>query len=147
MKSLFTPFGIWLPRNSGAQAELPSTLDLSNHDVNERLSMLKTKGHPLLTLINIRGHVMLYMGQKREDEETAMTYQNIWGMSDAKNTKRYVIGQSVFLPLLTSFPEHSDILSEAARPAFKLIYLDALDTTPESQHNFIHQFLHANQAH
>lgn len=64
LKSIFTPFGIWLPRNSGQQAQLDSTLDLSKHNLDERLSLLKEKGHPLMTIIYIRGHVMLYLGNK-----------------------------------------------------------------------------------
>lgn len=137
LKNLFTPFGIWLPRNSGSQALYSkAVVDLSNLDVKERLSYLKQKGHPLMTLIYIEGHIMLYVGNRltADKQVEAMTYQNIWGLSPLNRDKRYVIGQSVFLPLLTVYPERPDIQSLANKHYFKLIYLDKLDKsiTPEA---------------
>src|SRR5690606_3490716 len=81
MKSIFAPFGIWLPRNSAQQAQLSSTLNLSKNNIDERISLLKEKGHPLMTLIYIGGHVMLYIGNKDIDNNKAavITYQNVWG--------------------------------------------------------------------
>ena len=139
MKSLFTPFGIWLPRNSSAQAKFSSALDLSDSSVEERIRVLKSQGHPLMTLINIGGHVMLYVGQK-PGENAPITYQNVWGLRNIDADKRYVIGQSVFLPLLTYFPEQPDIQSEANHSVFKLVYLDALDSTSESPSRFVQRF-------
>lgn len=142
MKSLFAPFGIWLPRNSGAQAKLNATLDLSGNSVDERIHILKSQGHALMTLIYIRGHVMLYVGQKANHQDSVpMTYQNVWGLRNTDEDRRYVIGQSVFLPLLTYFPEHSDIQSQANHSDFKLIYLDSLEsTTTESPSMFVKRF-------
>jgi hypothetical protein len=124
IKSIFTPFGIWLPRNSGQQAKLGSGLDLSKKDVDERISLLKAKGHPLMTIIYINGHVMLYIGNNKA---RAMTYQNIWGVSPVSRDKRYVIGQSLFFPLLKRYPENPDVASLAGGPNFKLVFLDELN--------------------
>jgi len=44
LKSLFTPFGIWLPRNSSQQARYTS-LDLSAKTTDERINTLATQGH------------------------------------------------------------------------------------------------------
>lgn len=142
MKSLFTPFGIWLPRNSAAQAKLGTTLDLSESSVDQRIRMLKSEGHAFMTIIYIRGHVMLYVGQKPGDHQDGvpMTYQNVWGFRNMDADRRYVIGQSAFLPLSTNFPEHPDILSQANHPTFKLIYLDALGATSESPKMFMKRF-------
>jgi cell wall-associated NlpC family hydrolase len=128
LKSLFTPFGIWLPRNSSQQARLTS-LDLSTKNPEERIQALTTQGHPLMTIIYIGGHVMLYLGSyKHEDQEsTPITYQNIWGLAPPSKDKRYILGQSVLLPLLKYYPEYPDARSLAGSSYFKLIFLDELN--------------------
>ncbi|QMT60261.1 NlpC/P60 family protein [Legionella sp. PC997] len=135
LKSIFTPFGIWLPRNSAQQAKISSGIDLTKNTVDERISTLKTQGHPLMTLVYIGGHVMLYLGNKSINHEVAaMTYQNIWGLSPESRDKRYVIGQALFFPLLKYYPENPDISSLANKSFFKMIHLDELSTkdiTPE----------------
>lgn len=142
MKSLFTPFGIWLPRNSGQQAQLNTTLDLSKNTMDERLRGLKENGRPLLTLIYIGGHVMLYLGEHTVNgQPMPMTYQNIWGLSPESRDKRYVIGQSLFFPLLSSYPEQPDATSLANKSYFKLIPLDKLNVKPDSPSGFASQFL------
>jgi cell wall-associated NlpC family hydrolase len=143
MKSIFTPFGIWLPRNSAQQAKLSSTLDSSKNNVDERIHLLKEKGHPLMTIIYIGGHVMLYIGNNdlANNQKAAMTYQNIWGMSPEYRDKRYVIGQSLFFPLLKQYPENSEVSSLANKSNFTLIYLDGLDVNGDSPPGFANRFL------
>ena len=128
MKSIFTAFGIWLPRNSAQQAQLNSTVDLSDNNVDDRIKTLKEKGHPLMTIIYINGHIMLYVGNKDIDNRgvEAITYQNIWGMAPKSRDRRYVIGQSLFFPLLKSYPENPDVISLADKAIFKLVYLDKI---------------------
>jgi cell wall-associated NlpC family hydrolase len=138
LKSMFTPFAIWLPRNSAQQAQLGSSLDLSKNNVDERLNLLKEKGHPLMTIIYIGGHVMLYVGNRKAD---AITYQNIWGLSPENRDKRYVIGQSLFLPLLKYYPENPDVSSLAGKSKFKLVYLDELNLKSELPQRFAAKFL------
>ncbi|WP_133140209.1 SH3 domain-containing protein [Legionella genomosp. 1] len=135
LKSLFTPLGIWLPRNSAQQGQLGSVVDLSKKNVDERLALLKEKGHPLMTLIYIGGHVMLYLGNKNtsNNESEAITYQNIWGLSPPTKDKRYVIGQSLFFPLLKYYPENTDLSSLADKGYFKLVFLDQLNNSGSPQ--------------
>lgn len=142
MKSIFTVFGIWLPRDSAQQAQLSSTLDLSKNTVDKRISLLKEKGHPMMTIIYISGHVMLYVGNKDIDNNkaAAITYQNVWGMAPENRDKRYVIGQSLFFPLLKNYPENPDVTSLASKSHFKLIFLDELDLN-DSPHGFANRFL------
>lgn len=142
LKSLFTPLGIWLPRNSAQQSKLSTTEDLTKHSLNDRLAMLKAKGHPFMTIIYIGGHVMLYLGTTKagSQESEAMTYQNVWGLSPATKDKRYVIGQSLFLPLLKSYPENREISSLADHSFFKLIYLDELPQKQLAPQAFARQF-------
>ncbi|PJD92779.1 MAG: hypothetical protein CK424_04160 [Legionella sp.] len=138
MKSIFTPFGVWLPRNSAQQAKLDATENLSVLNMDERLKVLQEKGHPLMTLIFIGGHVMLYLGQH---QEAAMTYQNVWGLAPIARDKRYVIGKSVFLPLLASYPDNLDVMSLANKSIFKLIYLDTLPQVKDTPESFVARFM------
>lgn len=147
LKSLFTPFGIWLPRNSSQQAKLNASMDLSKNTLDERLAALKEKGHPLMTIIYIGGHVMLYVGNKTTNNGVeAVTYQNVWGLSPANKDKRYVIGQALFLPLLKQYPENAEINSLANSSYFKLIFLDELDTKIASPQDFIRYFSKSDSA-
>ena len=82
---------------------------------------------------------MLYMGV--QDQEV-MTYQQIWGFPSLNGDKRYVIGQSVFLPLLTSFSD-LDMKSQANKAYCKLVYLDKLNRKVSSPEVFAHAYLHA----
>ncbi len=131
MKVLFTPLGFWLPRNSGMQAALDTTLDLSSYNVDERLEQLKTEGDPLMTIVYIGGHILLYVGQKEiNGQSEAMTYQNIWGLSPRDRSTRFVIGKSVFIPMLKQYPENPALASPADKKYFKLLQMDKL--TPKS---------------
>ncbi|MDR3502415.1 MAG: SH3 domain-containing protein [Legionella sp.] len=143
IKSIFTPFGIWLPRNSAQQARLSATLDLSKNTVDERISLLKEKGHPLMTIIYINGHVMLYVGTKdiNDNKAAAITYQNVWGLSPDSHDKRYIIGQSLFFPLFKQYPETPDASSLASKSSFKLIYLDEFNLKANSPQGFASSFL------
>lgn len=139
MKSLFTPFAIWLPRNSAQQAKLTASFDMSTVPPNERLKGLKDRGHPLMTLIYIGGHVMLYLGEKKlpaDNHTKLMSYQNLWGISSLNQDKRYVIGQSVFFPIVQQYPEFPDGLSQINKSIFKLIYLDELKINTQSPQSY-----------
>ena len=141
MKNLFTPLGIWLPRNSGMQQQLNQTIDLSKYTVDERLALLKKKGHALMTLIYKKGHIMLYVGNtKINNQSEAVTYQNVWGLSPENKATRYVIGGSVFLPMLKTFQENTQINSQASGPAFKLVQLDEVGSTEMSPQKFADSF-------
>lgn len=141
LKSLFTPFGIWLPRNSFQQSQMGTPVDLSSESEEKRIQILKEKGQPWLTLIYVKGHVMLYTGiENFNQQEVAMTYQNIWGLSPNDKSTRYVIGQSVFLPLLKQYPEQPAAASLANKSTFKLINLNQLPTQAPTTNYFIKQF-------
>ncbi|HHF0529900.1 TPA: SH3 domain-containing protein [Legionella anisa] len=149
LKSIFTPFGIWLPRNSAQQAKLGSGIDLTQNTVDERISALKVQGHPLMTLIYIGGHVMLYLGNKpvNNHELVAITYQNLWGLSPESKDKRYVIGQSLFFPLLKYYPENPDVSSLANKSYFKMIHLDELSTKGTTPEAFSRSFIKPDSPH
>ncbi|WP_287496536.1 SH3 domain-containing C40 family peptidase [Pandoraea sp. CB10b_02] len=120
-RSLFAPFGVWLPRHSSDQLRAGRRTDLRDADIDTRLRTLAERGRPLMTLVHINGHIMLYLGNaQRNGESVPMTYQNVWGLSPADNSRRNVIGGAVILPLLKTYPEDPQARSLAAKPLFEI---------------------------
>jgi hypothetical protein len=100
LKDLFTPFGLWLPRNSGQQArEGGQFLPLGNLEPSQREQVLLDRGVPFLTLVWRPGHIMLYIGAH---QGRAMVLHSMWGLktSDGQGREgRYVVGRSVITSL------------------------------------------------
>jgi cell wall-associated NlpC family hydrolase len=136
IKNLLTAFGIWLPRNTPQQPLAGNTVDLSNEPVENRLADLMKQGHPLLTLITIGGHVMLYVGNYTNPLQPntlmPMTYQNAWGLEPNPPVRRAVIGKAVFFPLLSHYPEDTTLESQANKTYFRLTNLDEFPRVLES---------------
>lgn len=99
IRDMFAPFGIWLPRNSAAQArkgEIISFVGLSN---DEKLSMIKNRGVPFETIIYLKGHVLLYIGAYQDN---VLVMHNFWGVRtiDKEGNKgRHVIGKAIISTL------------------------------------------------
>lgn len=103
LKSLFAPFGIWLPRNSAAQARAARNMSLENLLPKARRAAILKYGKPFTTLISVTGHVMLYIGKYKGD---VMTFQNVWAfatMSRNRKMGRDIIGRAVLMPLKLSY--------------------------------------------
>ena len=78
IRDLLAPFGIWLPRHSADQAsEGGRYLDLSNLSVGEKKKLIIDRGVPYLTLLWLRGHIMLYIGS--HDGEP-LVFHNFWSV-------------------------------------------------------------------
>lgn len=130
-RSLFAPFGIWLERHSSDQLRAGRRVDLRQSDTPTRLRYLAEHGRPLMTLIHIPGHIMLYLGNATIDGKTVpITYQNIWGLSPADNSRRNVIGGSVIFPLLETYPEDPSVQSLAGKSLFEISTIDDGNDTP-----------------
>lgn len=132
MQSIFTTFGIWLPRNSADQVSAGDIEDLSMKTTTERINQVFSDAHKLATLVYIKGHIMLYIGNYNYFGISAPTvYNNLWGLRPADNSYRAIIGQASFFPLFSSYlyPEDKNLISLADsqyRPIFKLSFLDKL---------------------
>lgn len=131
LKSLFTPFGIWLPRHSSDQVTVSKMVDMTAYASEERLHYLMQNGKAFITIIYIGGHIVLYIGNypnpnSSDHAPIAMTYQNMWGLSPAPPNRRAVIGQSVIFPMLLQFPEDTSLHSQADKHYFEVAYLDQL---------------------
>jgi hypothetical protein len=78
LKDLFTPFGLWLPRHSSDQALKGGVfIDLSSFAPEVREPMILKQGMPFLTLIWVKGHIMLYIGSHRG---RPLVFHNMWGI-------------------------------------------------------------------
>ncbi len=131
MKAIFTMFGFYMPRNSKNQALAGLNVDISNLTPKERANYLIKNGNPFFTLVQLPGHILLYIGDYRSrGMEYPMTYQQMWGLSPSDGSSRSVIGKSVFFPLLLKYPEDTSLSSELDKKKFNLIYLDQ---APEKQ--------------
>ena len=124
LQSIFSAFGVWLPRHSSSQMAAGDMTDLSADTPAQRLDYLISHGKPMRTLVYIGGHVMLYLGNTtREGRTVPLVYQNIWGVRPADNSRRAIIGGSVVFPLLLSIPEDPSLESLAATRVFQVSVL------------------------
>jgi len=97
-KDFLTPFSIWLPRNSAAQKNSGEYLRLKGWNNKEKEMLIKTYGIAFLSLICLKGHVMLYAGTLNDK---VMVMHNMWGIKTLKDGEegRYVIGKTVISDL------------------------------------------------
>jgi cell wall-associated NlpC family hydrolase len=128
LQSVYTPFGIWLPRNSSKQIASREIIDKSSLTTQEQLQFLKENGRKFTTLIYTKGHVMMYIGSypnpnSPTHEPMVMTYQNVWGLSPQDRKYRAIIGKAVLFPLLEKYPENKK-LRFTTKKCFQLIHLD-----------------------
>lgn len=133
LKALYTPFGIYLPRNSGAQAGAGKTVDLASSSPGERIRFLAEQGKALRSFVFIGGHVMAYLGNASLGNTIVpMTFQNIWGLAPMDRSRRAVIGGSVIFPLLEQYPEDISLVSLAAKKYFTVVFLDEIPAGPRN---------------
>ena len=93
-RDLMTPFGIWLPRNSGAQGRTGAPIDISGLYVDDKERLVLTEAVPFASLVVMKGHVVLYVGRWRD---RAAIVHNLWGIrvQGAPGSDRLVIGRTV----------------------------------------------------
>jgi len=82
LKDIFAPFGIWLPRHSADQVkEAGYFIDLADMPRQEKEKIILEQGVPYLTLLWMKGHIMLYMGVH---DGKPLIFHNVWGMTGKK---------------------------------------------------------------
>ncbi|MBQ4077336.1 MAG: SH3 domain-containing protein [Mailhella sp.] len=95
MQDLFTPFGLWLPRNSSKQAQEGAALKLEGMSAEAKEKALREQAVPFRTLIAMPGHIGLYAGQW---QGRAAMFHNMWGVRNTLpggKAGRLVIGRAV----------------------------------------------------
>lgn len=97
-QDFFSSFGIYLKRNSEAQTKLHKYIDLSALSNDEKKAKIKNKGIAFLTLIYLKGHIMLYIGTFNNEP---LVMHNIWGIKTFNFFKegRNIIGKTVITSL------------------------------------------------
>ena len=98
LRDLYTPFGIWLPRNSYQQSKVGDVLSLEGLSDEEKIVTIKEKAIPFKTLLYKKGHIVLYVGTFND---AIIVFQNTWGIRTKKNGKegRFIIGKTIFSTL------------------------------------------------
>ena len=94
-RELLTPFGIWLPRNSVSQARTGSITMLEGMPTEVKEEQILRNGVPFLSLVGMRGHIMLYVGKYNG---RPAIFHNVWGVRTVEGTDtdhRFVIGRAV----------------------------------------------------
>ncbi|WXG60402.1 NlpC/P60 family protein [Campylobacter concisus] len=94
-KDLLASFGVWLPRNSRAQANIGEKINLKGLSNAAKSKEIKEKGVPYLTLVHLPGHIMLYAGYKGDD---IYVVHDAWGLKTANNG-RALIGATAITTL------------------------------------------------
>ncbi len=116
-KDFFTPFGIYLKRNSFGQTQRGKYISLQDLSDEEKKKEIANNGIPFLTLIYLKGHIMLYIGLK---ENEPLVFHNVWGIKTLdKNGEdgRFIIGRAVITTLnpgseLANFVREKNILAK-----------------------------------
>ena len=98
LMDLFSPFGIWLPRNSSKQGNIGEVIDIETLDEDEKIKIIKEKAIPFKTFLYKRGHIMLYVGTYNDK---IIIFHNTWGIKtkDGKKEGRFLIGKTIFSTL------------------------------------------------
>ncbi|WP_457747774.1 SH3 domain-containing protein [Sulfurimonas sp.] len=116
LRDFFTPFGIWLPRNSFMQSKVGKVISLENMSNKEKIKTIKKYGVAFETLLYKKGHIVLYVGTYNDE---VIIFHNTWGIKTKKGSKegRYIIGKPIFSTLelgdkLEDFDEDASILTK-----------------------------------
>ena len=99
IRDLFTPFGLWLPRNSKEQAETGRFINIRNLTPSERVPQIIKQGVPWRTLLWMPGHIMLYIGVHQGQP---LIFHNFWSIRtrDADGNKgKLIVGRAAVTTL------------------------------------------------
>ncbi len=114
LMDLYSPFGIWLPRNSSKQGEIGEVIEIGSLDENEKVQIIKEKAIPFKTFLYKRGHIMLYVGIYNNK---IIIFHNAWGIKtkDGEKEGRFIIGKTIFSTLrvgkeLENYDENGELL-------------------------------------
>jgi hypothetical protein len=99
IRDLFTPFGLWLPRNSWEQAEAGRFISLRGLPPAEKEALIVSRGVPWRTLLWKPGHIMLYIGAHQGQP---LIFHSFWSVTtrDAVGNKgRVIVGRAAVTTL------------------------------------------------
>ena len=91
-KDFLAGFGLWLPRNSKAQASMGEKISLKGLSEREKLKIIKERGVPYMTLVYLPGHIMLYVGARGED---LLVMHDAWGIKTNGGGRAIIGGTAI----------------------------------------------------
>ncbi len=106
LRDFYLPFGIWLPRGSANQINSGRSISLEGLSGSAKERLIKEKGVPFLTLVYLKGHIMLYVGNKNGK---ALVFHDKWGVAVSNGTGgvyKHVIGKSIVSTLTPASELH-----------------------------------------
>jgi cell wall-associated NlpC family hydrolase len=99
LRDIYSPFGIWLPRNSGSQiAAGEKIFDIEGLSNSGKMRELRDSALPCLSLIYKPGHIVMYLGTHNNQ---MMIFHSVWGVKTKNLTAlgRYIIGGTTITDL------------------------------------------------
>lgn len=115
-RDLYALFGLYLARNSAGQKQNGDYISLKELSNNQKKQKILQLAKPFLTVIYLKGHVMLYVGEKNGEP---IVFHQVWGVRTLEKNKegRFIIGKSSFTTIepgkeLASFDPNSSILTK-----------------------------------
>lgn len=94
-EDLFAAIGFWLPRNANDQAAQYPSVQLAGLSQRKKNQLIHQQAIPFFTLIHLRGHVMLYLG---EQHRQPFVFHNAWGLTNWRDGRIH-IGHAMISPL------------------------------------------------
>ena len=99
IRDLFTPFGLWLPRNSKEQAEAGRFISLRGLPPAEKTALIVSRGVPWRTLLWTPGHIMLYIGVHQGQPLIFHSFWSVTTRDAAGNKGRVIVGRAAVTTL------------------------------------------------
>jgi hypothetical protein len=92
---IFSVFGVGIPRNSSQQATIGKIVDLSSLTIEEKTGVIAAQAIPFRTLLEKKGHIVLYLG---EFNGHPAVLQTMWGIKtidpDNGSEGRFIVGKT-----------------------------------------------------
>jgi hypothetical protein len=131
VRDIFTPLGLWLPRNSGDQAVAWRFISLKNLSSAEKEALIVRQGVPWRTLLWMPGHIMLYIGVR---QGKPLIFHNSWSIRtrDADGKRGQIIVGRAAITTLRPGGELPNIDSPRADRLFGLEGMTLLGEPPEN---------------
>ena len=98
IRDFYTPFGLWLPRNSYQQSRSGTVVSLEGLSDALKIQKIEKYAKPFETLLYKKGHIVLYAGTYKGE---IIIFQNVWGVKTKKEgiEGRFIIGRPIFSTL------------------------------------------------
>lgn len=99
LRDIYTPFGIWMPRNSRQQSRIGKVIAFDDLNTTAKEELIKQEAIPFETFLHRKGHIMLYLGTY---DDNIMILHNMWGIKtvdDNAEEGRIIVGKVVISTL------------------------------------------------